>query len=255
MTPADSAGQRAVIVHPDPTTLARATAARLILALVDAQSVREHVHIAIAGGSVGTDVLAEVADSQLLDLVDLTAVHVWWVDERFVDTGTAERNDTQAMTALFGRIPIPTDNLHAMPAADEVASLDEASVLYAQELGDFAAPGLDQPVFDVVLLGMGPDGHIASLFPGHSSLNAGGLTVVEEASPKPPAQRISLTFDAINTSRQVWLAAWGEGKSAAVAAALRGDATMDCPAAGARGTEVTLWLLDAASAQRASPSQ
>lgn len=244
MTTAD----RTVIVHPDPASLARATAARLVLALIDAQAVREQVHIAVSGGSVGTDVLGAVAESELLDLVDLSTVHVWWVDERFVPAGDADRNDRQAREALFSRIDLPTENLHPMPASDEVGSLAEAGERYATELARFAADGQDQPVFDVVLLGMGPDGHIASLFPGHDSLEAGGVTVVEADSPKPPPRRVSLTFDSLNNARQVWLAAWGEGKADAVASALRDDPVSTTPAAGARGREVTLWILDPAAA-------
>lgn len=241
---------RAVIVHPDPRSLARATAARLVLALVDAQAVREQVHIAVSGGSVGTDVLGAVAESELLDLVDLSTVHVWWVDERFVPTGDADRNDRQAADALFSRIPLPAENLHPMPASDEVGSLAEAGERYAAELARFAAEGEAQPVFDVVLLGMGPDGHIASLFPGHDSLEAAGVTIVEADSPKPPPERVSLTLGSINTARQVWLAAWGEGKADAVASSLRGDPLAQTPAGGAQGRDVTLWLLDPAAASR-----
>ncbi|QGH69237.1 6-phosphogluconolactonase [Pseudactinotalea sp. HY158] len=244
------ARERAVIVHPDARALARATAARLLLALIDAQAVREHVHIAVSGGSVGTEVLGAVAESDLLDLVDLGSVHVWWVDERFVPAADADRNAVQARDALFDRIDLPAENLHPMPASDEGLTLAEAGDRYAAELARFAADGEPQPVFDVVLLGMGPDGHIASLFPGHAGLTATGVTVVEADSPKPPPERVSLTFESINTARQVWLAAWGAGKADAIASALRDEPVSTTPAAGARGREVTLWILDPAAASR-----
>jgi len=104
------------------------------------------------------------------------------------------------------------------------------------------------PEFDVLLLGMGPDGHVASLFPGHDGLAARGATVGVHGSPKPPPDRVSLTFDALRRAREVWVVAAGAEKAAQAAAALAGGAVTDVPAAGARGTERTLWLLDAAAA-------
>lgn len=111
------------------------------------------------------------------------------------------------------------------------------------------------PVFDVVLLGMGPDGHVASLFPGHPGLlvdstGLGEVTLAVTDSPKPPASRVSLSLPAVNNARRVWIAAWGEEKAPAIAAAVAGVDVNEIPAAGVGGIEETLWLTDIDGASR-----
>src|SRR5699024_78381 len=133
-----SSGERAVVVHPDADTLARATATRFLLALADAQSLRRPVHVAITGGTIGTQVLAEIGRSDLLGVVDFTGVHVWWIDERFVPTGDPDRNEGQATEALLARLPIPEENVHRMPASDQAKDAEAAARDYAAELARFA---------------------------------------------------------------------------------------------------------------------
>src|SRR5699024_7105257 len=153
-----------VLVYPDPETLAKVTAARLCLDLADAAAVREDVHLAIAGGSVGTSVLGAVPDSELAGAVNWGNVHVWWVDERFVPIGHADRNDA-AVTPVFAKLGIPEENIHSMPSPAQAHDVADGAAQYAATLADHAPEGGVMPLFDVVLLGMGPDGHIASLFP------------------------------------------------------------------------------------------
>ncbi|WP_420110931.1 6-phosphogluconolactonase [Pseudactinotalea sp.] len=244
--------ERAVIVHPDADAVARATAARLLLALLDAQSVRPAVHVALTGGTVGTKTLAEVAESPLLDLVDWSGVHLWWGDDRFVPTGDGDRNATQAHQALIDGLPIPAGNVHALPASDEAADLDYAVTVARAELSSWAPDGGSHPVFDVTLLGVGPDGHVASLFPGKPTLQVHDAAAVGEPdSPKPPPARISLTLPVLNDSRQVWFVVAGADKRDAVDDVLRGGS--DLPAAKVSGSDVTLWLLDAAAAGSPAP--
>ncbi len=241
---------RSVVVHPDEVVLAEAAAARLLTLLVDAQSMRRPVHAVLTGGTVGIATLAAVAASPVRRAVDWSGVHLWWGDERFVPAGHADRNETQARDALLDALVhdgLPGENVHAMPGPDVVGTPEESAAVYAAELAQFADGGAT-PAFDVLLLGMGPDGHVASLFPGHEALGAAGTTVGVHGSPKPPPQRVSLTFDAINTAREVWVVAAGAAKAEPVAAAL-GDASRDeIPAAGVAGTERTLWLIDVAAA-------
>lgn len=243
---------RRVVVLPDADALARSTASRLLLALVDAQSQHSPVHIVLTGGGAGTATLAAAAVDPLAELVDWSAVHLWWGDERFLPTGDPERNETGARAALIDPLGdrLPVDHVHPVPGPGPATpDADSAARAYGAELAAWAPAGEQLPRFDVLLLGVGPDAHVASLFPGLSGPRvADALVVGVHDSPKPPPLRVSLTFPAIRTAAQVWLVAAGAEKAAAVASALRGAAPEQVPAAGAVGREQTLWLLDAAAA-------
>lgn len=247
---------RDVVVHPDATLLAEATAARLLTHLVDVQSHRSPVHVVLTGGTVGIKTLAAVAANPVRDAVDWSGVHLWWGDERFLADGDADRNETQARGALLDALgdALPPENVHAVPAlGDDITTPEEAADEYAVTLAAATGNTGPAPAFDVLLLGMGPDGHVASLFPGHEALSASGRsTVGVHGSPKPPPLRVSLTFDAIRGAREVWVVAAGAEKAEAVAAALGGASESDVPAAGALGIERTLWLVDVAAAGPAS---
>lgn len=244
---------RTVLVHPDATVLAEATAARLITRLVDLQSAAAPVHVVLTGGTVGIRTLAAVAASPARDAVDWSGVHLWWGDERFLPDGDADRNETQARDALLDALgdALPAANVHPVRPLDEAAGVvtpEDAAAAYAAELAAFAPEGADVPAFDVLMLGMGPDGHVASLFPGHEALGVTGVpTVGVHGSPKPPPLRVSLTFEAIRAAREVWVVAAGAEKAGAVASALSDAPVERTPAAGARGTDRTLWLVDAAA--------
>ncbi len=241
--------ERSVVVHPSAEVVAQATAARLLVRLLDLQSVRRPLHVVLTGGTVGIAVLAEIDASPLRDAVDWTGVHLWWGDERFLPTGDPERNETQARAALLDRLPIPAAHVHPMPAADVVTDPETSAARYAATLADLAPDGSAVPAFDVVLLGVGPDGHLASLFPGHPALDVADRSVVGvRDSPKPPAERVTLTFPALAQAAELWFVTAGEGKAPAVARALAGDDLHRTPSAGAQGRERTYWLIDLAAA-------
>lgn len=245
-----------VVVHPDADALATATAARLLVRLLDAQSQHSPVHVGLTGGGMGGRVLAEVASSPLRDAVDWTGVHVWWGDERFLPEGDPRRNETQARAALLDALPLPAANVHAVPPpGPDVPTPEAAADAYARELAAHAAPagsddaGPEVPAFDVLLLGVGPDGHVASLFPGRPTLAVlDRTTVAVHDSPKPPPERVSLAFPAIEAAEEVWLVVAGADKAPAVARALAGAPTEEIPAAAVRGRSRTLWLLDVQAA-------
>jgi len=246
--------RRDVVVHPDADLLAHTTAARLLVTLVDAQAHHAPLHVVLTGGTVGIATLAAVAASPVRDAVDWSQVHLWWGDERFLPDGDADRNETQARAALLDALgpALPDGNVHAVPAPSAAVPTPEvAAEAYAAELARYADDGATVPAFDVLLLGMGPDGHVASLFPGHPALGVSGhATVGVHGSPKPPPLRVSLTFDAIRAAREVWIVAAGAEKSAAVASALSNASVTTTPAAGAVGLDATLWLIDAAASDR-----
>lgn len=239
---------RSVIVYADADAVAEATGARLLLAASDAVALRGVAHLVLTGGTVGIELLRRAAASPLAELVDWTSVHVWWGDERFVPAGDADRNELQAQEALLNRVPLPEENIHRIGARGEFDEVANAAVAYGNEISQW-----DDPVWDVALFGMGPDGHVASLFPGLATIPSDpavfdasaprALPVVD--SPKPPAERVTMTLSTINHARQVWIVASGVEKAPAVADALRSGSVL--PAAAVHGTERTLWLIDAAA--------
>ncbi len=111
-------------------------------------------------------------------------------------------------------------------------------------------PSGDEPWFDVLMLGIGPDGHCASLFPGRPEVDASGVTVAVRDSPKPPPERVSLSMGTLQRARQVWFVAAGEGKADAVARSIGGGDVHATPSAGPRGSVETRWYVDEAAASR-----
>ncbi len=244
-----------VVVHRDAAVLAQAAAARLITRVVDAQASRGWASVVLTGGSTGVAVLSALATAPARDAVDWRQVDVWWGDERFLPSGDPERNETAARAALLDLLPFDPARVHPMPASDGVDGPDAgaAAARYAAELAQVAdrtgAGRGGVPVFDVLLLGVGPDAHVASLFPEHPALHETERTVVAvHGSPKPPPTRITLTLPTIDTAEEVWLVTAGTDKAKAVGLALSGAGPMQAPAGSVGGRRATLWLLDRAAA-------
>lgn len=242
-----------IVVHADAGLLAAATAARLATRLVDAQAARGRAHLVLTGGGIGTAVLGELARSPARDAVDWKHVDLWWGDERFVPSDDGDRNEKQAREALLDHLDLDPARVHPVPASDgpEGGDPERAAERYARELAQ-ARSGDERgqvPEFDVCLLGIGPDTHVASLFPGQPALREKERTVVAvRDAPKPPPTRVSLTLPALCSAREVWLLGSGEGKAEAVRLALSDTEPEQVPAAGARGRSRTLVLLDRSAA-------
>lgn len=233
---------RRVIVLPDAESVAQATAARLLTAIADALTVEDEAHIVLTGGTVGTATLAAVAASPLRDTIAWTSVHVWWGDERFLPAGDADRNEVQAQDVMLRHLPLPEENIHRMGNSDEFASAEAAAASYDAEIAHHGSPQ-----WDVLLLGLGPDGHVASLFPQHPSFTHGAANVLAvHDSPKPPPTRVSLGLSSIRSAREVWVVAAGEGKAEAVRDCLAGNESY--PGAVVHGSHTTLWIVDNAAA-------
>ncbi|BAJ31320.1 MULTISPECIES: 6-phosphogluconolactonase [Kitasatospora] len=236
-----------VLVHRDAALLAQAAAARLLTAVADAQAARGTAHLVLTGGRNGNALLAALAAHPARDAVDWAHVELWWGDERYLPAGDPERNAVQAAAFLDAVRPLGA-RVHEMPPADG-APAEQAAARYAAELAAAAAPGEALPLFDVLLLGVGPDAHVASLFPGHPGTEqADGTVIAVHDSPKPPPTRLSLTLPALHHARQVWLLAAGQDKADAVALARTSPGAATAPAGAVTGTERTLWLLDDAAA-------
>ncbi|MEV6397526.1 6-phosphogluconolactonase [Streptomyces sp. NPDC051907] len=244
-----------LVVHRDKELMAQAAAARLITRIVDAQSARGSASVVLTGGRNGNALLAALGTSPARDAIDWHRLDLWWGDERFLPEGDPERNVTQARAALLDSVPVDPARVHAMPASDGEHGNDAeaAAAAYAAELAAAAGPEDHGPVptFDVLMLGVGPDTHVASLFPELPAVRERELTVVGvHGAPKPPPTRVTLTLPAIRAAREVWLLAAGEDKAAATKIALSGAGEIQAPAAGAYGRSRTLWLLDAAAASQ-----
>jgi 6-phosphogluconolactonase len=241
-----------VVVHRDATLLAQAVAARIITGIADAQAARGSASIVLTGGGTGGATLRKLASSPARDAIDWSHLDVWWGDERFLPGGHADRNETQAREALLAKVALDPKRVHPMAASDgpEGDDLDSAAARYADELRDAAHPEDHAPVptFDILLLGVGPDGHVASLFPEAPALYDERTVIPVRGAPKPPPTRLSLSMAAINSAREVWLVAAGEEKAAAVRMALEGAGSTAIPAAGVKGKVATRWLLDRAAA-------
>jgi 6-phosphogluconolactonase len=229
-----------VVVHPTRQALADAAAARLAVALLDAQNLRGVAHISLTGGSMGSEIIRSLAAEPARAAVDWTRVHVWWGDERYLPAGHPERNCQQNDEAGLLTLGLVTANVHRIPGPDRSDSVEDSAADYAELL---RSDGNGR--FDVMVLGVGADGHCASLFPHHPAADTTGTpTVAVYDSPKPPATRVSLTREALERSREVWFLVSGSTKAEAVRRGVEGAPFDEAPSAGVHGEDRTLWLVD-----------
>ena len=246
-----------VLVHHDGALLAKAVAARLVTRLVDVQAATGTASLVLTGGGIGTSVLSELAAAPARDAVDWQRLDIWWGDERFLPSGDPERNETGAREALLRHVAADPARVHPMPASDgpDGSDPEAAAARYAAALQAATRPEDHGPVpaFDVLLLGIGPEGHVASLFPFLPALYDDRPVVAVRGAPKPPPTRLTLTLPSIQAAREVWVLAAGREKAGAVRLALSGVGPVQVPAAGARGRQRTLYLLDRAAAASLPP--
>jgi 6-phosphogluconolactonase len=233
-----------VTVLPSAGDVARAVAEQLLVRIAAIQSGGRVPSVVLTGGTIANRIYREVA-ALPSDVVDWKHVDFWWGDERYVPADSNDRNDRAAELDLLDVVGADPARVHAMPAADEVhPDLEAAASAYAEDVQAHV-----EGDFDLVLLGLGPDGHVASLFPGFAQLDVTDeLAVAVTDSPKPPPDRISLTFTALNRTREVWLLVTGEGKADAVSRALADEGSVhETPARGITAPNRTWWLDEAAA--------
>lgn len=190
-------------VLPDPASVARASAALVAERARQAVAARGRFTIALSGGSTPWAMLAELAKED----VPWDKIHVFQVDERVAPTGDNDRNLTHMHASLLDPTPIPQAQIYAMPVED--ANLADACVRYAATLNQIAG---DPAVIDLVHLGLGPDGHTASLVPGDESLNVDDSDVTS-AGPYQERMRMTLTYPVINRAREIMWLLTGSGKT------------------------------------------
>lgn len=260
-----SEGGVTVVQNADQRGLAAAAARELVRTVTKIQREQSGVHgdgvarIVLTGGGAGIQTLRELAvldhaattaaEDFPIDAIDWSRVLIFFGDERFVPAGDSERNEKQARDALLDHIAIPAENIVSYLAPtgagpSDGAELDEAARDYEEKLARLAPQG-----FDVHLLGMGPEGHINSLFPHTPELlEATGEVVAVRDCPKPPPERVSLTINAVNRAAQVWLLVSGAEKAEAAEQVANGGNGAQWPGAIVAGVERTvLWVDEAAS--------
>lgn len=234
-----SLAQPQVVRYADADELAERAATRLLATLIELQRDGRVVQVCLTGGRIAHQVYARLGEQVAGSALDPSRLELWWGDERFVPTGDPERNAGPTLALLAGHFPLDPARTHPMPSADGVIDAGASAATYAKELGDTR--------FDVCLLGMGPDGHVASIFPNHPSSEPTTQPVIGVSdAPKPPPERISLTIATLNESSQVWFLISGAEKSNALTRSLAGDTSL--PAGRVAGRDRTLWLVDQAAA-------
>jgi 6-phosphogluconolactonase len=228
-------------VVADAPALAQAAAQRMA-ARLSAPSGR--LAVCLTGGSSPERLYQLLATEPFLSALPWDRIHWFWGDDRFVPPSDARSNSAMARRLLLDRVPAPLRNVHPIPT--DAATPDEAARRYETELRAFyGADRLDakRPLFDVVLMGVGDDGHTASLFPGHAELGetARWVAGVAEAGLAPFVPRVSLTFPALASTREMMFLVSGRGKRD-VLHRLRSGA--DLPAARAWSHGDLVWLVD-----------
>lgn len=213
-------------VYPTPTELIAGAIARFTDLVRGSQQTQ--MRVLLTGGTLGIAFIKALGKEDL----DLSNVKFAFGDERYVSLEHPDRNEFQALSEW------PDLEKYLVRYPDINVSIDSAASSFESILQrDFLIPG---KTIDLIILGMGPDGHVASLFPGHQHPET--LVITETNSPKPPADRLSFSYKALNSAKRVWFLASGEAKADAVGCVYSGDCEL--PAAKVSGTQETIWFLD-----------
>jgi 6-phosphogluconolactonase len=252
-----------VRVLPTADAVAEAAAEEIVAALATAIAERGVAHWSTTGGSAAPGIYRHLRVPPLRDLVDWSRVHVWWGDDRFVPADDPLSNVLPLEELLLaadgdggdlGGVRIPTANLHPVPVAAAMAAGEGpagAAAAYETSLL-LEGPGRNGdgvPVFDVLILGVGPDGHVLSVFPGSAAWDEGSLVVAVPAPVhvEPHVERVTMHPDVVAAARSVLVVSNGASKAAVLERAWGGDDARELPVRMTMATNST-WILDDAAA-------
>jgi 6-phosphogluconolactonase len=239
-------------VFPDSEQLVNSVVTGIIKAISSELYAHDRADVVLTGGGVGTAVALHLIDVMPQTAVDWAKVHLWWGDERFVSFSSVERNDLPVVSSL-AQMPLPRPALHRVGEPAREFSLSDAAAGYADDLEQMFAEKSESSGFTVVLLGLGPDGHVASIFPRHPSVDSQLVCLPVDDSPKLPAHRVSMSLETLGNSRHVWILASGAEKHDALDKLMtEGIEPAEIPARGVHGQESTIVWVDHQAAFGAS---
>ncbi len=238
-----------VVIYPEAETLSLAAARYVVHVANEAIVTHGRFTLALAGGSTPRKLYALLASEPYRDQINWALVEIFWSDERCVPPDSEDSNYHLAEEVLLSMVPIPANQIHRMPA--DASDRDAAALAYTEEIQRVF--GTDSiPSFDLLQLGLGPEGHTASLFPHQASLKEQRRLVMPVDVPKPPPPRLTFTPPLLNAAAHVLFLVTGQDKADAVQAIVEGEHNPDeYPAQiiqPSRG-EVT-WMLDSAAASK-----
>jgi 6-phosphogluconolactonase len=217
-------------LYADPKELLGEVLVQLIEVIETGLRINGVFHLALTGGTLGTDLTRELLAHLNANPEMYQGLHMWWSDERFVERSSSDQNSAPVNSAVTNQ----NVAIHTLLASDEVENIDLAVHDYLAQLGE--------NFMDLTILGLGPDGHVASLFPGAAQIDRLEKVIAITDSPKPPAVRASFTMSMINASTIIWIIAAGASKAEAVTKIIEGD--LSIPASYVRAVDHTRLIVD-----------
>ena len=217
-------------LYADQAELLQEVTTQLIEVIETGLRINGVFHLALTGGTLGSDLTRALVANWNAHPEIYQGLHIWWSDERFVERSSAEQNSSPALNSVTNK----NIAIHMLAASDEVENIDLAVEDYLAQLGE--------NFMDLTILGLGPDGHVASLFPGAAHIDRLEKVIAISDSPKPPAVRATFTLSMINTSTLVWIIAAGASKADAVTKIIEGD--LSIPASYVRAADHTRLIVD-----------
>jgi len=217
-------------LYADPKELLTEVLVQLVEVIETGLRINGVFHLALTGGTLGTDLNRELVAHLNANPEMYQGLHMWWSDERFVERASSDQNSAPVHSAVTNQ----NIEIHRLPASDEVENIVLAVDQYRAQLGE--------NFMDLTILGLGPDGHVASLFPGAAHIDCLEKVIAIIDSPKPPAVRATFTMSMINASTIIWISAAGASKAEAVTKIIEGD--LSIPASYVRAVDHTRLIVD-----------
>ncbi len=217
-------------LYSDAAELSEEVTVQILAAIEKGLKLKSQFHLVLTGGTLGVQIAEALVQEFNEDLNAFKGLHIWWSDERFVTADSVERN----AFPFHGNIKNANIHVHEGLASDQAKSVQDSASDY-----ELALENVD---IDLSVLGLGPDGHVASLFPGMTDIDDHRRIIAVIDSPKPPSERISFTMSMINSAEEVWIVAAGESKADAVTKIVEGD--LSIPASYVRGNSHTRLIVD-----------